>query len=73
MAGGRMDGRQEKGTDGLNENELKERAIRSLMQSNLGKVSPAEAFVVGWRNGWDEALDEALKILHTELDGDSNS
>lgn len=68
-----MDGRQEKGTDGLNENELKERAIRSLMQSNLGKVSPAEAFVVGWRNGWDEALDEALKILHTELDGDSNS
>lgn len=54
----------------MNEEELKERAIRSLLQSNLGKVSPAEAFVIGWRNGWDEALDVALEIVRKELDGE---
>lgn len=52
----------------MNEEELKERAIRSLLQSKLGKVSPAEAFVIGWRNGWDEALDVALEIVRKELD-----
>lgn len=52
----------------MNEEELKERAIRSLLQSKLGKVSPAEAFVLGWRNGWDEALDVALEIVRKELD-----
>ncbi|MCB4877069.1 hypothetical protein [Bifidobacterium pseudocatenulatum] len=54
----------------MNEEELKERAIRSLLQSNLGKVSPAEAFVIGWRKGWDEALDVALEIVRKELDGE---
>lgn len=53
----------------MNEQELKERAIHSLLQSNIGKVSPAEAFVIGWRNGWDEALDVALEIIRKELDG----
>lgn len=52
----------------MNEEELKERAIRSLLQSSLGKVSPAEAFVIGWRKGWDEALDVALEIVRKELD-----
>lgn len=57
----------------MNEEELKERAIRSLLQSNIGKVSPAEAFVLGWRNGWDEALDVALEILRNELDKDGEN
>lgn len=52
----------------MNENELKERAVHSLLQSKLGKVAPAEAFVLGWRNGWDEALDVALEIVRKELD-----
>lgn len=55
----------------MNEDELKERAVRSLLQSKLGKVAPAEAFVVGWRKGWDEAFDVALEILHKELDGEA--
>ena len=29
----------------MNENELKERAVHSLLQSKLGKVAPAEAII----------------------------
>lgn len=57
----------------MNENELKERAVRSLLQSKLGKVAPAEAFVIGWRKGWDEAIDMALEILRNELDKDGEN
>lgn len=63
MVGRRTDGRQGKGAESLNENELKERAVHSLLQSKLGKVAPAEAFVIGWRKGWDEAIDMALEIV----------
>lgn len=51
----------------MNENELKERAVHSLLQSKLGKVAPAEAFVIGWRKGWDEAIDMALEILRIDI------
>ena len=73
MVGRRTDGRQGKGAESLNENELKERAVVSLLQSKLGKVAPAEAFVIGWRKGWDEAIDMALEILRNELDKDGEN
>lgn len=57
----------------MNENELKERAVHSLLQSKLGKVVPAEAFVIGWRKGWDEAIDMAVEILRNELDKDGEN
>lgn len=57
----------------MDENELKERAVHSLLQSKLGKVSPAEAFVIGWRKGWDEAIDMAVGILRNELDKDGEN
>ena len=69
----RTDGRQGKGAECLIENELKERAVHSLHESKLGKVAPAEAFVIGWRKGWDEAIDMALEILHNELDKDGEN
>ena len=53
----------------MNENELKERAVHSLLQSKLGKVAPAEAFVIGWRKGWDMALE----IVRNELDKDGEN
>lgn len=73
MVGRRTDGRQGKGAESLNENELKERAVHSLFQSKLGKVAPAEAFVIGWRKGWDEAIDMALEIVRNELDKDGEN
>ena len=71
MVGRRTDVRQGKGAESLNENELKERAVHSLLQSKLGKVAPAEAFVIGWRKGW--AIDMALEILRNELDKDGEN
>lgn len=73
MVGRRTDGRQGKGAESLNENELKERAVHSLLQSKLGKVAPAEAFVIGCRKGWDEAIDMAVEILRNELDKDGEN
>lgn len=51
----------------MDEKELNERAIKALIEAKLGKEAPAEAFVLGWRKGWDEALGVAIDVITAEL------
>lgn len=56
----------------MDENELNERAVKSLLGAGLTKEAPAEAFVLGWRKGWDDALDVAIDVIKNELpDGET--
>lgn len=38
--------------------DLTQMALDGLADAGLGNDSPAEAYIIGWRDGWDKALDE---------------
>lgn len=42
-----------------------QRALNALAVAGLGNDSPAEAFVIGYQAGWQEALDP----VHTNRNG----
>ena len=37
--------------------DLTQQALNALAVAGLGNDSPAEAFVIGYRNGWQQAVD----------------
>lgn len=39
-----------------------QRALNALAVAGLGNDSPAEAFVIGYRNGWQQAVDLCIRI-----------
>lgn len=39
-----------------------QRALSALASAGLGSESPAEAFVIGYQAGWQEALDLCIRI-----------
>ena len=42
--------------------DLTQQALDALASSGLGTDSPAEAFVIGYQAGWQEALDLCVRI-----------
>lgn len=42
--------------------DLTQQALDALASSGLGSESPAEAFVIGYQAGWQEALDLCIEI-----------
>lgn len=42
--------------------DLTQQALDALASSGLGNDSPAEAFVIGYRNGWQQAVDLCIRI-----------
>ena len=42
--------------------DLTQQALNALASSGLGNDSPAEAFVIGYQAGWQEALDLCIEI-----------
>uniref|UniRef100_UPI00359C9117 hypothetical protein n=1 Tax=Bifidobacterium longum TaxID=216816 RepID=UPI00359C9117 len=42
--------------------DLTQQAFDALASSGLGNDSPAEAFVIGYQAGWQEALDLCIRI-----------
>ena len=42
--------------------DLTQQALDALASSGLGNDSPAEAFVIGYQAGWQEALDLCIEI-----------
>lgn len=42
--------------------DLTQQALDALAVSGLGNDSPAEAFVIGYQAGWQEALDLCIRI-----------
>ena len=42
--------------------DLTQQALDALASSGLGNDSPAEAFVIGYQAGWQEALDLCVRI-----------
>lgn len=42
--------------------DLTQQALNALVVAGLGNDSPAEAFVIGYRNGWREALGLCIRI-----------
>lgn len=42
--------------------DLTQMALGSLADAGLGNDSPAEAYVIGWRDGWDKALAYAIRV-----------
>ena len=42
--------------------DLVQQALNALASSGLGNDSPAEAFVIGYRNGWQQAVDLCIRI-----------
>lgn len=42
--------------------DLTQQALDSLADAGLGSESPAEAYVIGWQDGWRRALDLAIQI-----------
>lgn len=39
-----------------------QRALNALASSGLGNDSPAEAFVIGYQAGWQQAIDLCIEI-----------
>lgn len=39
-----------------------QRALSALASAGLGSESPAEAYVLGYQVGWQEALDLCIRI-----------
>ena len=39
-----------------------QQALNALAVAGLGNDSPAEAFVIGYQAGWQEALDLCIRI-----------
>lgn len=50
---------------------LTQQAVDALASSRLGNDSPAEAFVIGYQAGWQEALDLCIEI-ETRLNKEEN-
>lgn len=42
--------------------DLVQQALNALADAGLGNDSPAEAFVIGYQAGWQEALDLCIEI-----------
>lgn len=42
--------------------DLVQQALNALADAGLGNDSPAEAFVTGYRNGWQQAVDLCIQI-----------
>lgn len=42
--------------------DLTQQALDALASSGLVNDSPAEAFVIGYRNGWQQAVDLCIRI-----------
>lgn len=42
--------------------DLTQQALNALADAGLGNDSPAEAFVIGYQAGWQEALDLCIRI-----------
>lgn len=42
--------------------DLTQQALDALASSGLGNDSPAKAFVIGYRNGWQQAVDLCIRI-----------
>lgn len=42
--------------------DLTQQALDALAVSGLGNDSPAEAFVIGYQAGWQQALDLCIEI-----------
>jgi hypothetical protein len=42
--------------------DLTQQALDALAVSGLGNDSPAEAFVIGYQAGWQQALDLCIRI-----------
>lgn len=55
--------------------DLTQQALNALASSGLGNDSPAEAFVIGYQAGWQEALDLCIRIetaINNETGGETN-
>ena len=42
--------------------DLVQQALNALADAGLGNDTPAEAFVIGYQAGWQEALDQCIRI-----------
>lgn len=42
--------------------DLVQQALNALADAGLGNDSPAEAFVIGYQAGWQEALDLCIRV-----------
>lgn len=42
--------------------DVTQRALNALASAGLGSESPAEAYVLGYQAGWQEALDLCIQI-----------
>lgn len=42
--------------------DVNQQALNALAVAGLGNDSPAEAFVIGYQAGWQEALDLCIRI-----------
>lgn len=42
--------------------DLTQMALDGLADVGLGNDSPAEAYIIGWRDGWDKALAYAIRV-----------
>lgn len=42
--------------------DLTQQALTALADAGLGSESPAEAYVLGYQHGWQEALDLCVRI-----------
>lgn len=42
--------------------DLTQQALNALAVAGLDNDSPAEAFVIGYRNGWQQAVDLCIRI-----------
>lgn len=42
--------------------DLTQQALNALADAGLGNDSPAEAFVIGYQAGWQEALGLCIRI-----------
>lgn len=55
--------------------DLTQQALDALAAAGLGNDSPAEAFVIGYQAGWQEALDLCIRIetaINNETGGETN-
>lgn len=51
--------------------DLTQQALDALASSGLGNDSPAEAFVIGYQTGWQQAIDLCIEI-ETRLNKENN-
>ncbi len=51
--------------------DVTQRAFNALASAGLGSESPAEAFAIGYRYGWQEAIDLCIRI-ETRLNKEEN-